>query len=112
MTLPPLTITGFSAPRSSELSAGGSHIRTDLTGAHVKGPSVALADQQGGNARLENGRLVVDAPLGIEFRCGPTKLELTPEGLHLNGVRVVIDAPQAEVRTASFDIVGPEEGKT
>lgn len=101
----------LTAPRSSALKAGGSHVKADLQGAHLHGPAIALADEVGGTARLESGKLVVDAPQGIVFRCGTNTLELAPDGLRINGMRVVIDAPQVELRTAAFDIVGPEDGK-
>lgn len=101
----------LTAPRSTSIAAGGSSLKADSTGAHVHGPLVALRDDRGGTARLEQGRLVVDVPQGVEFRCGPNTLELTPDGLRINGMRVVLEAPQVEVRTAAFDIVGPEDGK-
>jgi type VI secretion system secreted protein VgrG len=102
----------LAAPRSSSISAGGSQVRADADGARMRGPTVALDDGRGGAARLEQGKLVVDAPQGIVFRCGANTLELAPDGLRINGMRVVIDAPQTELRTAAFDIVGPEDGTT
>jgi uncharacterized protein involved in type VI secretion and phage assembly len=97
------------APVSSSIESGQTHVRADPDGAHLRGPSVALADNRGGSAKLEHGRLVVDAPEGIEFRCGANTLRLAPDGFYLNGARLLIETPQTELRTAAFDIVGPED---
>lgn len=100
----------LSGPTRCALESGPSKVEADAQGVTLTGPKAALRDELGGEATLWGGSLVVDAPQGIELRCGANSLRLAPDGLYLNGVQLRLEAARTEVRTASFDIVGPEPG--
>ncbi|MCA9708798.1 MAG: hypothetical protein KDK70_23330, partial [Myxococcales bacterium] len=95
-------------PVSATIRGGSSQVRADGTGVRVEGPSTHISDGMGGSTRLNAGKYVVDAPQGIEFRCGLNTMRLAPDGLYINGARLNIDATQTELRTTAFDIIGPE----
>ena len=43
---------------------------------------------------------------------GGQLLRLAPDGIYLNGIRLDMEAGKTELRTAAFDIIGPEPGST
>ncbi|MCH9688227.1 MAG: phage baseplate assembly protein V [Deltaproteobacteria bacterium] len=100
----------LSGPSRCTLESGPSKVQADTAGVTITGKTTALHDELGGKATLSQGAMVVDAPRGIELRCGANSLRLAPDGLFLNGVQLRIETPRTEVRTASFDIIGPHPG--
>ncbi len=106
LSLKPTSI--LKSPVSATVRGGLSELKADSKGMRLKGPSTHITDQMGGSTKLSNGKLVVDAPQGVEFRCGLNSLKLSPDGLYLNGAKLNIDAGRTELRTTAFDIIGPE----
>ena len=100
------------APVSATINGGAGEMRADTTGVKLKGPATDISDQLGGSVKLANGKLLMDAPQGLELSCGPNKLRLAPDGIYLNGIRLDMEAGKTELRTAAFDIIGPEPGST
>jgi len=94
------------APLSTTLKGGQGKVEADEKGVNLTGPATEIKDRLGGSAKLGDGKFVVDAPQGIEFRCGANTLRLAPDGIYVNGTQLHLEAPRTELRTMAFDIVG------
>lgn len=88
LTLEPRTL--LTAPLSVEISSGDSVVETGPQRVSMESRAIELQGGSGATTKLENGRVVVEAPDGIVFRCGDAEISLTPNGIEISGGKLEI----------------------
>lgn len=88
LMLEPRTL--LTAPQAVEISSGDSMVETGPQRVTVESRAVELQGGSGASTKLENGKVVVEAPDGIVFRCGDTEISLTSNGIEISGGKLEI----------------------
>lgn len=73
------------APDAVALQSGPSLVEASPKKVTLDGAAVELLSTSGCSTKLENGKVVVDAPDGIVLRCGDTEISLTSKGIEISG---------------------------
>jgi len=78
------------APEAVSLLSGESRVETEPKRVTLDGPAIELQSAAGATTKLENGKVVLEAPDGIVLRCGDTEIALTPQGIEISGGKLEI----------------------
>jgi type VI secretion system secreted protein VgrG len=73
------------APEAVSLLSGDSRVETAPKKVTLESAGIELQSESGATTKLENGKVVVEAPDGIVFRCGDTEISLTSKGVEITG---------------------------
>ncbi len=77
--------TELFAPDSTALLSGPSSVQASPKKVSLESAAIELQSSSGCSTKLENGKVVVDAPDGIVLRCGDTEISLTSKGIEISG---------------------------
>ncbi|MGH1346966.1 MAG: type VI secretion system Vgr family protein [Nannocystales bacterium] len=77
--------TELFAPDSAALLSGPSSVEASPRKVSLDSAAIELQSSSGCSTKLENGKVVVDAPDGIVLRCGDTEISLSSKGIEISG---------------------------
>jgi len=77
--------TELFAPDAASLLSGPSSVEATPRKVSLESAAVELQSSSGCSTKLENGKVVVDAPDGIVLRCGDTEISLSSKGIEISG---------------------------
>ncbi len=80
----------LSAPEAVEITSGDSTMEAKPERVTLDSNVIDLKAGSGTSTKLENGKVVVEAPDGIVLRCGDTEISLTPNGIEISGGKLEI----------------------